>query len=92
ATLILFISWTSHTLVKIGWTCRQRHCKKWKIFSAAFPSYRLSTPTFIGHLVECVGMYEPKTFTFLTAIVRRNRQVASLAALGDGQKPEGIFS
>lgn len=41
---------------------------------------------------SCVGMYEPKTFTSLAAIVQRNRKVAFLAALGDGEEPEGIFS
>lgn len=39
-----------------------------------------------------VGLDEPKTCTFLTDIVQRNTRVASLAALGGGKEPEGIFS
>uniref|UniRef100_A0A8B9Z411 Uncharacterized protein n=1 Tax=Buteo japonicus TaxID=224669 RepID=A0A8B9Z411_9AVES len=39
-----------------------------------------------------VGMYEPKTLTFLAATVQRNRQVAFPAAFGDREEPEGIFS
>lgn len=37
ALLVLSISWTFHTLVKIGWTCRTS--KKWKIFSGLHISF-----------------------------------------------------
>lgn len=39
AIFILSIPWTSYTLVKIGWTCRPRHRKKWKIFSGLLTSF-----------------------------------------------------
>lgn len=39
AILILSIFWTSYTLVKIGWTCWQRHRKKWKIFAGLLISF-----------------------------------------------------
>ena len=37
--IVLSISWTSYTLVKIGWTFRPRHHEKWKILSALLISF-----------------------------------------------------
>uniref|UniRef100_A0A8C3QTB0 Uncharacterized protein n=1 Tax=Cyanoderma ruficeps TaxID=181631 RepID=A0A8C3QTB0_9PASS len=41
---------------------------------------------------SCVDMYEHKTFTFLSIIVQRTRQVTYFAVPGDGEEPERIFS
>uniref|UniRef100_A0A8D0EII4 Uncharacterized protein n=1 Tax=Strix occidentalis caurina TaxID=311401 RepID=A0A8D0EII4_STROC len=77
-----------------GEVCRgqktQEEIPESALAGAAFPEYSLSCPTFTDYL--CVGMYVPKTFTFLAAIVQRSRQVASLAVLQHGEEPEGIFS